>query len=62
MKAKTDIHHEKMEAAIHSIWSKVEETIKYQVEDVLSCVVQKMQGLCKEQTEKINETWVTYRP
>jgi hypothetical protein len=45
-----------MEAAIHSVRSKVEETIKYWVEDVLSCVDQKMQGLCKEQTVKINET------
>jgi hypothetical protein len=58
MKAKMDIHQAKMEAAIHSIRSELEETIKHQVEDVLSCVDQKTQGLCKELTENIDETQV----
>jgi hypothetical protein len=58
MKARMDIHQEKMEAAIHSIWSELEETIKHRVEDVLSCVDQKTPGLRKELTEKIDETWV----
>jgi hypothetical protein len=58
MEAKTDIPQEKMEVAIHSIRSELEETIKYRVEDVLACVDQKTQGLHKELTEKINETHV----
>jgi hypothetical protein len=41
MKAKMDIHQEKMEAAMHSIWSMLEETIKHRVKDVLLCVDQK---------------------
>jgi uncharacterized membrane-anchored protein YjiN (DUF445 family) len=53
-----DVHQERMEAAIDSIWSELEEIIRYQVEDVLSCVDQKMQGLCKELTQKIDETHV----
>jgi hypothetical protein len=52
MKVKMDIHQEKMEATIHSIRSNLEETTKHWVEDVLSCV------LCKELTEKIDETQV----
>jgi hypothetical protein len=44
IKAKMDIHQGKMEAAVHSIWSELEETIKYRVEDVLPCVIQKTQG------------------
>jgi hypothetical protein len=47
-----------MEAAIRSIRSELEETIKHRVEYVLSCVDQKTQGLCKELTEKIDETQV----
>jgi hypothetical protein len=47
IKAKMDIHQEKMEAAMQSIRSELEETIKYQVEDVLLCVDQKTQGLHK---------------
>jgi hypothetical protein len=35
MKTKMDIHQEKMEAMIHSIWSELEQTIKHQVEDIL---------------------------
>jgi hypothetical protein len=58
MKARLDIHQEKMEAAIRSIRSKLEEPIKHWVEDVLSCVDQKMQGLNKELTENIVETQV----
>jgi hypothetical protein len=53
-----ELHQEKMEATIHSIWSKLEETIKHWVEDVLLCVNQKSQDLCKELTEKIDETQV----
>jgi hypothetical protein len=57
IKVKTDIHEEKMEAAIHFIWSEFE-TIKHRVEDVLSCVDQKMKGLRKELTQKTDETQV----
>jgi hypothetical protein len=58
MKAKIDIRQKKMEAAIHSIWSGLEETIKCRVEDALSCVGRKTQGHRKELTEKIDETQV----
>jgi hypothetical protein len=47
-----------MEAAIYSIWSEFEDTIKHRVEDVLSCLHQKKQGLRKELTNKIDETQV----
>jgi hypothetical protein len=47
-----------MEAATHSIRLELEETIKHWVKDVPSCVEQKMQGLRKELTEKIDETQV----
>jgi actin-like ATPase involved in cell morphogenesis len=40
-------HQERAETTIHSIQSKLEETIKHQVEDVLPCVDQRMQSLCK---------------
>jgi hypothetical protein len=56
MKAKMDIHKEKMETTIHSIQFYLE-TIK-QVEDALSCVDQKTQGLCKGLTEKTTEPQV----
>lgn len=46
-----DIHQEKMEAAIQSVQSELEETIKHWVEDILSCVNPKMQGLYEELTE-----------
>jgi hypothetical protein len=58
MKAKLDLHQEKIKATIHSIRSELEETIKHQVEDILSCVSQKAQGLCKELTKKAGETQV----
>jgi hypothetical protein len=58
MKAKMNIHHKKMEAAIHSIRAELEETIKYRVADILSCVARKKQGLLKELTKKIDETQV----
>jgi hypothetical protein len=45
-----------MEAAIHSSRSKLGETIKHWVEDVLSYVNKKMQGLNKELTRNIDET------
>jgi DNA-binding ferritin-like protein len=50
-----------MEAAIHSIQSELEETIRHRVEDVLSYVDQKRQDLCKELTEKIEEHRWIYR-
>jgi hypothetical protein len=56
MESKMDIHQEKMEAAIHSIRSESEKTIKHRVEDVLSSVEQKTQGLSKKRTENIDET------
>jgi hypothetical protein len=58
MKAEMDIQQQKMEATIHSIRSELKETIKHRVEDVLSCVEQKMQGIRKELTKKIDETQV----
>jgi hypothetical protein len=51
MKAKMDVHEEKMEAAIHFTWVELE-IVKYRVEDILSCVHQKTQGLHKENTDK----------
>lgn len=53
---KLDIHQEKLEASVHSVWPKLKETIKHQMEDVLSCVNQQTHGLCKELIEKIYET------
>jgi F0F1-type ATP synthase membrane subunit b/b' len=47
MKAKIDTNQKKMKAAIHSIWT-----------NILSCVDQKMQGLRKELTKKIDKTLV----
>jgi hypothetical protein len=49
-------HQEKTEAAIHSIQSELEETIKHLVEDVLASFYQRTQGLRKELNEKIDET------
>jgi hypothetical protein len=49
---------EETEAEISSIWSELEETIKHRLEDVLSCIDQKTQGIRKELTEKIAETQV----
>jgi hypothetical protein len=46
IKPKMGIHEEKMESAIQSIQSKLEETIKLQVEDGLPCVSRRSQGLC----------------
>jgi hypothetical protein len=47
---------EKTEAAMHSIQSKLEETIKHRVEDVLVGAYQRTQNLRKELNEKIDET------
>jgi Mg/Co/Ni transporter MgtE len=47
-----------MEAAVHSILSELEDTIKRRVEGVLSCVDQKTWGLRKELIETIDETQV----
>jgi hypothetical protein len=58
MKPTVSAIQDKMEATIHFIWSELQETIKYRVEDVLSYVDQKMQGLCREVTEKIGKTQV----
>jgi hypothetical protein len=41
---------------VHSIRSELKETVKHWVEDVLSCVDQKLQRLRKELTEKIDNT------
>jgi ElaB/YqjD/DUF883 family membrane-anchored ribosome-binding protein len=49
---------EETDAAIHSIQSELEETIKHRLEDVLACVDQRTQGLCKELKQKIDETKV----
>jgi hypothetical protein len=53
-----DTYQEKMEATIHSIQSQLEETLKHQVEDILSCVDLKTLGLHKEMTEKTDEKQV----
>jgi hypothetical protein len=58
MKAKMDIHQVKMEAAIHSIRSEFEETMKHWGEVVLACVDQRTQALRKELNVKIDETQV----
>jgi hypothetical protein len=58
MKARMDIHNERMEAAIHFIQSKLHETIIHWVDDGMSCFDQKMQGLYKELIKKIDETQV----
>jgi hypothetical protein len=47
---------EKMEAAINSIQSELEETIKQWVEDVLVSVDQGTWSLCEELIEKIEQT------
>jgi hypothetical protein len=60
IKAKIGIHLAKTEATIHYIRSELEKTIKYQVEDVLSCVDQNTKGLRKELTEKMKHR-LTYR-
>jgi hypothetical protein len=57
MKSTVSAIQEKMEATIYSIWSELEETIKHRLEDVLSCVNQKTQGLHSELNE-IEETRV----
>jgi hypothetical protein len=58
MKAKIDIHQEKMETAKHYIGS---ETIKRKVEDFLSCIEHMTHCLRKEMTEKTDETQVNLR-
>jgi hypothetical protein len=47
------VRQEMTEAAMHSIWTDLEETIKCRVEDVLTCDDQRTQDLCKENNEKI---------
>jgi hypothetical protein len=44
---------EETEAALHSLRTDLEENMKHQMEEVLSCSDQKKQGLRKELTEKI---------
>jgi hypothetical protein len=43
-KAKINIHQDKTEAAIHSILSELDVTIKHRVEDVLLCINLKRQA------------------
>jgi hypothetical protein len=49
---------EETDDAIYSIQSELEETIKHWLEDILACVDQRTQGLCKELKEKIDEMQV----
>jgi hypothetical protein len=49
---------EKMEAAIHSIRSELEETIQHEMKGVLSYVDQKKQNLRMELTERIEKTHI----
>jgi hypothetical protein len=58
MNAKMDMHQENMEATMHSIRSELEETIKHEMEDILSYVNLQTQGFCKELIEKIDKTQV----
>jgi hypothetical protein len=51
MKSTTGAIEEKMEAAIHSIWSEVEETIQHRMENAKSDVNLKTEGLCNELTK-----------
>jgi hypothetical protein len=51
-------HQEKKEAAVHSIRSELEETIRHQVENIMMYVYQRTQGHSKELNEKIDETQV----
>jgi hypothetical protein len=48
VKATVSAVREKMKSAMNSIWSELEKTIKKLVEDVLSCVDQETNYLCKE--------------
>jgi hypothetical protein len=58
MKAKMDIPQEKMQAAIHSIRSELQEAIKHRMEDVLTCVKERWQDLHKELNEKtVKHRW-----
>jgi hypothetical protein len=46
----------------HSIRSEIGDTIEHRVENVLSYVDQKTQGLCKELAEKTDETPMDVQP
>jgi hypothetical protein len=58
MNAKMSMHQEKMEAAINSTRSELQNTIKHRMEDFLSCVDHKTQGLRKELIQRIDKTQV----
>jgi hypothetical protein len=58
MKITMKSSNEETEAAIHCIRSELEKTLKHLVEDVLACVDPRVQDLCKELNEKIDETQV----
>jgi uncharacterized alpha-E superfamily protein len=61
--SRIDVNQEEMRAQVSAIHrNELEETAKHQAEDVLACVYQRMQGLCKELNEKIDETQRTYSP
>jgi hypothetical protein len=51
VKAKMDIHQEKMQATIHSIQSELQETIKHRVEDMFVVRRPETQGHHKELRE-----------
>jgi hypothetical protein len=53
---------EETEATIQSIRSELQEIITHPVEDVLACVDQRTQDLCKELKEKIYEMQVDLQP
>jgi gas vesicle protein len=55
MRAEIKVGQENMESAINSIWSKLQETIKNQVEEILSSVDQWTHSLHKELNVKIKE-------
>jgi hypothetical protein len=53
MEVTVNCSQEETEAAVHSAWPELEETVKHQVEDILACVDQRTQGLCRALNEMI---------
>jgi hypothetical protein len=55
------MYQENMEAALHSMWSELKETIKHHVEDVLSCVDQKRRPSARDSQRRLMRYRWTYR-
>jgi hypothetical protein len=58
MEAMMKCIQEETKVAINSVWGELEETMKHRLEDILSCVNQRSQGLCRELNEKMGEMQV----